>query len=179
MIMVNMFVSVSIKFKILVLLLLCMSLLTACGFHLRGKVDLPEQLSPLYVKAENLNSDLLRELDRLFRTNNVSRAESEARASAVLEIIQVIKSQRVLSVDTRGRVREYELSLRIQYSLRGKDVSSLDKTIHLGRDLLFDPDSVLAIGYEQEVLYEDMNRDAARLILQQLAAVGKKTVNSE
>lgn len=156
------------------IVLLCVSVLTACGFHLRGQIELPEQLSPLYLEAENLNSDLLREINNIFRANNISSAESKSVASAFLEIMQAKKSRRVLSVDNRGRVREYELNLRIQYQLRGKNISELNKTMHLTRDLIFDPDSVLAIGHEQEVLYQDMNRDAARLILQQITAVGKK-----
>ena len=158
---------------------LCLSILTACGFHLRGQVELPEQLSPLYVEAKNADSDLVRELYSLFRANNIKNSESKSGSSAFLNISQTNKSRRVLSVDSRGRVREYELSLRVQYSLSGKNISDMDKAIHLTRDLLFDPDSVLAIGYEQEVLYQDMNRDAARLILQQLGAAGNKTVKPD
>jgi LPS-assembly lipoprotein len=162
------------KYSDPLIVLLCISVLTACGFHLRGQIELPEQLSPLYLEAENLNSDLLREINNIFRANNIISAKSRTDASAVLEITQANKGRRVLSVDNRGRVREYELSLRIQYRLRGKNISELNKTIDLKRDLLFDPDSVLAISHEREVLYQDMSRDAARLILQQLTAVGKK-----
>jgi len=152
-----------------------MSLLTACGFHLRGQVEIPEQLSPLYLESEDNNSDLFRELDNIFRANNISPAESRSTASAFLKITQTTKNRRVLSVDDRGRAREYQLSLRIQYSLKGKNISKLTKTVYMKRALIFDPDSVLAISHEQEILFQDMNRDAARLILQQLQAVGQAT----
>ena len=174
-----MLVNFSVKVKSLVLSLLCINVLTACGFHLRSQIELPEQLSPLYLEAENLNSDLLREINNIFRANNIINAKSRTDASAFLEIIQANKSRRVLSVDNRGRVREYELSLRIQYRLRGKNIFELNKTINLKRDLLFDPDSVLAISHEREVLYQDMSRDAARLILQQLTAVGHMVNNKK
>jgi LPS-assembly lipoprotein len=160
-------------------LLLCVCALTACGFHLRGQIEMPEQLSPLYLEAENIDSSLLRELDNILRANNINRAESKSDASAFLKITQANKSRRVLSVDNRGRVREYELSLRIQYTLQGRNISRLDKKISLTRDLLFDPDSVLAISHEQEVLYQDMSRDAARLMLQQLQAVDQVDGNNQ
>lgn len=164
------------------ILLLCISALTACGFHLRGHIELPEQFSPLYVESKNLNSELLRDLKNLLRNNNIATATSRSGASTFIDIIDEKRSRRVLSVDSRGRVSEYELSLKIKYRLRGKNISEIDNALHLTRDLLFDPDTVLAIDYEQEVLYRDMNRDAARLILQKLTAVGKKvnqTVNSD
>jgi len=153
-------------------------LLTACGFHLRGKIELQDYLLPLYLQTEGVGFEISRELNALFRANQVNLAESKTEAASVLNIIQAKKSQRVLSIDSNGRVQEYELNYLIRYRLRGKDITSMEKKIHLKRDLLFDPTSVLAVGHEAETLYRDMVSDSARLILQQLQAVAKKAEKS-
>lgn len=147
-------------------ILFCVS----CGFHLRGQIELPEKLSPLFLEPGTSDSDVYRELNNLFRANEIKLADSITESAASLKIIKSSESSRILSVDSRGRAREYQLNLRIEYQLKGNKISEVNKTVLLNRDLIFDPDSVLAINNERQVLYRDMNRDAARLILQQLQA---------
>jgi len=155
---------------ILFLLLPITFLLGACGFHLRGPIELPQQLSPLYFQVQSADQILSRELEILLQTNKVVLAESEKEAAAVLAIIRTTKQRRVLSVDSSGRVQEYELSYLVQYNLKIGKTINIEKTLHLKRDLLFDPTSVLAVGLESETLYKDMASDSARLILRQLQA---------
>jgi len=149
-------------------------LLVACGFHLRGVIELPPQLSPLYLSTQQADHALSRELEILLQTNNVVLAINGKDAAAVLTIQQSTKNRRVLSVDSLGRAREYELDYLVKYNLKIPGADSTEKTIHLKRDLLFDPTSVLAVGHETETLYKDMASQSARLILQKLQAVGKK-----
>lgn len=168
--------------KLILLLLLCMPL--SCGFHLRGSIDLPPGVTPLYVDLYSVDNDLSRELRLLLsQTANNKLANTKEEAVAELKIISAKSQRRVIAVDNRGRVRQYELDYRVKYSVVGKTTSATgvesayEKTrdVRLKRDLSFDPDSVLAIDHEQEKLYEDMRKDAALRILQQLKSMGQQS----
>ena len=144
--------------------------LNACGFHLRGDVQLTAQLSPLYI-ADSGPYELRSEIRALLRSSNVKLANSSKQAAAVLTIEQASPTRRVLSVDSRGRAREYEVQYRVRYRVSRQSARPVVRNITLTRELLFDPDSVLALDYETQTLYSDMRRDAARLMLQQLQAL--------
>lgn len=167
--------------KLILLVVLCMPL--SCGFHLRGSIELPSSIAPLYVERYGVDSNLSREIRGMLSqstTNNL--ASSKAEATAELVLISVKNKRRVIAVDNRGRVRQYELDYRVSYTVTGKDLPAEDgkdntREVRLTRDLLFDPDSVLAISHEQEMLYKDMRKDAARLILQQLKSLGRKVTD--
>ena len=59
----------------------------------------------------------------------------------------------------------------MRYRVSRQSARPVVRNITLTRELLFDPDSVLALDYETQTLYSDMRRDAARLMLQQLQAL--------
>ena len=145
-------------------------LLTACGFTLRGEFQLADHLSPVYLQPSSA-VDLRGDLRTLLKANNVVLAADSGSAASTLKIDFDRRTQRVISVDGRGRVREYELNYAVQYTLEYGDDKSMQRTINLSRDMLFDPDSVLAIRDETATLYEDMMQDAVRIIMQQLRAV--------
>ncbi len=144
--------------------------LSACGFHLRGDVQLASQLSPLYI-ADSGPYELRSEIRALLRSSNVTLVNNSKQAAAMLTIEQASPTRRVLSVDASGRAREYEVQYRVRYRISRQSAEPVVRTIKLTRELLFDPDSVLALDYETQTLYSDMRRDAARLMLQQLQAL--------
>jgi LPS-assembly lipoprotein len=154
-------------------------LLVSCGFHLRGPVELSAEITPIFMDQSGADNALLRELRSLLSEsgkNNLTRSRSEAKA--ILTIISASKKRRVVAVDERGRARQYELSYLVRYRVTGKNIPQVGndnaKVLHLKRDVVFDPDSVLAIGHEAENLYEDMRKDGARLILQRLRALSEQ-----
>ena len=93
------------------------------------------------------------------------------------------KKQRVVAVDNRGRAREYELNYQFSYDLKKVSVAGMPleiirtNTVKLKRGLLFDPDSVLAVGHEKDALYEDMRKDAAQMVLRQLSTIKLPELN--
>ena len=146
--------------------LLLLVSLSACGFQLRGAVELPAQLQPLYLHEDG-DAELRNELLVLLGANNVALAESDAQAAGQLKLGKQEKTRRVISVDSLGRAREYELNYNVFYTIKSKQLDA-ENVVKLQRELLFDPDTVLGADYEEQALYRDMKRDAARLILQQL-----------
>ena len=151
---------------------------TSCGFHLRGALGLPDHITPLFLDLSATDDELGRELQTLLSSSAENAlVASSAEAKTVLAISSVQKKQRVVAVDNLGRAREYELNYQFRYELKrvseSEDQTEVIKTntVKLKRDWLFDPDSVLAVGHERDSLYDDMRKDAARVVLRQLSAI--------
>lgn len=154
------------RISLLVIILLS---LTACGFQLRGATELPTELQPVYL-YDGGDDELQEELVALLRTNHVLQADTEQHAASSLKIIRQKQSRRVISVDSHGRAREYELLYTVEYAFKGAQIDA-NNVVKLQRELLFDPENVLGASHEEQTLYRDMKRDAARMILQRLEAV--------
>lgn len=144
-------------------------LLTACGFHLRGSLDLPPSLRPVYIDAGNAPA-LADALGRLLDGHGIERSQGPARAGAVIRL-DARRDARILSVDSQGRAREYLLRYRVDVGYRLGQGGEKVYPLSLRRNLVFDPESVLGVSNERDTLYHDMERDAADRILLQLQAL--------
>jgi LPS-assembly lipoprotein len=164
-------------------LALLVSLIQACGFQLRGALDLSEDISPIYLQQNNL-FELGREIKALLNANKLQIAENEQQAKAQLALLSEGKSRRVLSVDSNGRGREYLLNYTVNFSIKVKQTTGINQqgrqdTISVRRSLVYEPEAVLAVANESEILYKDMQRDVARLILLRLQASSRQNANMD
>ncbi len=160
-------------------------LMQSCSFQLRGALTLSQDMSPIYLQQNSL-FELGREVQSLLTANKIQIAENEEQAKAQLTLLSEAKSRRVLSVDGNGRAREYLLNYKVVFSIKinqEKDSSDLNQggrqdtphdSISVARNLLFDPDAVIAVVNEAEILYKEMRRDAARLVLLKLQASSRQ-----
>ena len=166
----------------LMTLFMLSAMLSACGFHLRGAFQLPDEMSSVYLSAKNRNSELLQDLQRTLKTNGSVVVDDATKATASLKIISEKQSQRVISVDSHGRASEYELKFEVMYSLTTVSASEQtsirikDRKLSLIRDYLYDSTAVLGSSREKAVLIRDMQRDASRLIMLQIQAAYRKTI---
>ena len=163
-------INASMTLKHGVLLIALTLLLSACGFHLRGAYELPAAMQTTFIEVGDPNSELVRSLKRTLKGNDVELVNSRQQAQAVLRLFNEQHSKRVLSVDSRGRAREYELSYQISFELLDADAASIikEQTLSLQRDFLFDTEDVLGKGREEAVLINDMQQDMVRLIMMRL-----------
>lgn len=150
----------------LLTLILLLSL-TACGFHLRGSVQLPPELGELTLVDAKPATDVAPELRRALQGQGVRLMEA---APLRLQLAAEHYGKRVLSVDAAGRAQEYGLSYMVRFSLLAADgVAWLpEETVTLTRDLRFDAAAVLATGNEEAQLKGEMRRDAVLQILRRL-----------
>lgn len=153
-------------------LLLLTLLISACGFHLRGQggaYSFPFQT--LFIQAPNTNAPFIVDLKRTLQMYNLKIADSPENAQLTLHIVSEIMSKQILSLNSTGRVNEYQLNYRV--SLRAFD-RQLEEWIPadeivLQRYLSFDNTQILAKEMEETVLYQDMRKDAIQQILRRLS----------
>lgn len=159
----------------------------ACGFQLRGALDLPQNISPIYLQ-QNSVFELGREIRSLLTANKIQVTDNAKQAKTQLTLLNEARSRRVLSVDGSGRAKEYLLNYTANFTIKinpeKKGINEINEiddqgkagSVAVSRSLLFDPDAVVAVVNESEILYSDMRRDAARRILSKLQASSRQQV---
>ncbi len=152
--------------RYLLLLTLLLSL-TACGFQLRGSVQLPPELTEMALRDASPATDILPELRRALKNQKIRLIET---APLVLQLKAEQYGKRVLSVDSSGRAQEYGLSYMLRFSMQGNDgvVWLTEQTVTESRDLRFDANAVLGTASEETLLKTEMRRDAVLQILRRL-----------
>ena len=156
----------------ILLLALIAAALTGCGFHLRGSLEIPEALNPLFIQAPA--GSLLHQAfaDRL-AGSDVRLAATPAEARLIVRILSEERSSRVAAVDANGKVLAYELHYLIRFDAVGADGGQ--RVPPQSMDLIrnFDNPEVEVLGkqLEEELIYRDFATDAADRILMRLRAV--------
>jgi LPS-assembly lipoprotein len=154
-----------------VLAILALAWITAsCGFQLRGQARLP--FENLYVAVPEI-SQLGTELKRnIIAGTHTKLVNDPAQAQAILSVFAEDRSKVILSFDTSGRVREFQLRYRLSFRLadaKGRDYLPQSE-IRLTRDISFNDAQVLAKESEELLLYRDMQSDMVQQILRRLSS---------
>ena len=149
---------------------LCLLLaLAACGFHLRGQQKLP--FDTLYVPPGSpLSLELKRNLTAAAQATRL--VDNPKDAQAILGFTTETREKIILSFDTSGRVREYQLRYVVGFRLTDPkgQVYVPTSEIRLTRDITFNDAQVLAKEAEEGQLYRDMQSDMVQLLLRRIAA---------
>ncbi len=148
------------------------SIISGCGFHLAGEGVFDDELNNTYIEGAASSQEMVRLLERNLRSSNINIVGSKS-ATAILRIINEETERVVLSLDNDGKAREFELHLKIEFDVMGSDNSILlaKQSIDLNRDFVFDIDNLLGTNEEEQQLFSEMRRDAARLIVYRLQTI--------
>jgi len=149
-----------------VFILLSLIMLTACGFKLRGDVELPPILQETYIESENPFTGMARALRVELEASGARIVESGEQATAVLKIVNEKSENRILSVGSTGKASEYELFDEVTFQLTDRNGKVLVKQqkLRIIRDLVFDENQLLGKVSESEQLHAQMRRSLARQI---------------
>lgn len=166
--------------KVFVLFLLAG--LAGCGFHLRGAVEVPEQLRTLGVSGAAPHGDLGMALRNALRENGIHVLMGEDKRGATqLQVLNYRVERRVLSISaTSGRAREYELFSSLTFRVvdgRGLPIIG-EATLTQLRDYSFDENEVLARSAEESQLRLEMRRDLIQAVLRRLQSAGRVSERS-
>lgn len=145
-------------------------LLAGCGFQLRGALDLPDNIQTLHVMAP---SELRNDILTLLESGGVGVSTSGAAADASIAVTSEQFSRRVLSVDpATGKEREFELAYTLAFGVTRRDGATVieNGAVNLLRDYVFDPEAVIGTSREEELLRDEMRRDAARQLMRRVEA---------
>lgn len=137
-------------------------LLSACGFHLRGAVELPVPMQQTVAQGVAPYSELGLALSQAWRQSGGSLTfDAEQQPDAVrLVIDRKTFTRRTLAVDSAGRPTEYELQYTLGFGLQSAEGFGLVKpqAITLYREYRFDPANALAKSDEEMRIKQEMIR---------------------
>lgn len=161
--------------QVVIFILLPVVLLTACGFHLRGVVQLPRGMEVTYLQDQQPSSSLASPLRQMLSSNGARITSNLDEATATVHILSESFDRRMLSIGRTATEKNYELVYTVTFSGQAKNNAwSADaQEIRITREMLFDDAQVLAKTAEQEQLRNVMVQDAARQMLVRLQSKAK------
>ena len=142
------------------------SLLTACGFHLRGHYAMPDHLQTLTLSVPAAHGALKAELELALARVNVNTNGGDTE----LEVVREVLTRQTTTVDSRAKAAEYTLIYAVDYRVHRQDAKVPGKTQSriLRRGYQYDSTSVVGKNTEEENLVRELRQDVARQIVRQL-----------
>ncbi len=147
------------------ILIVALGFLSACGYHLRGSIALPEALKNMYVFGAS--SPLQSEVAMMVRASKGKIATSPNNAGVVIKVLKEDMRSRALSIGQTGKSSEVELNyyLRFQFYDNKEQPLMDEQTIELDRAFFNDQTAVLAKEVEEAVIRKEIYKQAARMLM--------------
>ena len=144
--------------------------LIACGYRLRGMVDLPFKViaitgSPSPPLRADLQTAILTGTDAKVAINPKD-------ADLILDITSDLNGREILAYNSNGQVSAYRLTIRVgfrAYDNAGSDIVP-EAEIYMTRDMDFSVSTVLATDVQMQQFLTQMRRDLAVQILRRVSA---------
>ena len=151
--------------------LLTASLVTGCGFHLRGTINLPDSIKSVAISSPDIK--LQDTLADSLESNKIEIVSSPTSTTAQIRIDSADFSREVRTIDSRGKATGYVLILRVSYDVvdgAGKELVKPSQTT-ARRDYNFDEEQLLSATREEELLHDEMREEAAQGILRKMSRI--------
>lgn len=156
----------------LLALVLVVLVLSACGFRLRGFIELPQNLQPLYISSQSSANNLAATLARQLEQSGVTLSKEIAPSRLRLELKDFKSSQRQVVF---GQREEFELSLQITASARDSESEPLfsDEVLQAYRQYSYNSgtDSLLTRDSLRKELLRSMEDDLIRQLTLRIRAL--------
>ncbi|MDF2179340.1 LPS assembly lipoprotein LptE [Aliiglaciecola sp. CAU 1673] len=155
----------------LTLLTAILTLLSGCGFQLRGSDLLLDHFSQLHLASDNPHAPLARTMkDRLDRYE-VQVLANPAEGAPNLYLYPEQLDRTLLSLFATGQVAEYELIYHVRYEIQMPGEEARLVQFNLSREYQDDPDAVLAKSRELNLILDELRARAADRIIRQLSRI--------
>ncbi len=148
------------------LLLISLLLISACGYHLRGSIDLPEGLKAIYL--QNSSNQLRKSFKQTLKSIDGKLVETQKESGITIQIVKEHLENRVLSLSNTGRINEVELVYSLHFMMlnkKGKPLKEKQEMI-IRRDYFNDQGDVLAKNNEDQTIRAEMYDQAVQSIIQ-------------
>lgn len=152
-------------------LLLLICLLSACGFHLRGMVDIPQWLNNVAIISHDDSKELVSLLKSQLEGYKIDVRPDPAQANYWLVINSSSLQQQIVSVGASTNPRQYQLILTIEFMLqtvKGQIIQAPRQVI-VSRQLTVNNDRILGSNEEETILISEMRHDAVIQIINRLS----------
>tara|TARA_B100001559_G_C16118628_1_gene447393 strand:- start:67 stop:567 length:501 start_codon:yes stop_codon:yes gene_type:complete len=148
------------------------SLITSCGYTLRGSLNLPPTLNEISVYS-NQYSLLVNSINETLMNSGINVTNSNDKSLHRILILSERFNRRQLSMSISGRVNEYELIYDVEYEINLPNEKNLSDSITLYRDYSFDENNMMGNSDREDDIKGEMISTASTLIFNKLRAKAK------
>ena len=159
----------SLKVQLIVLLGVSTLVLSSCGFHLRGGGLKLSDLPPIAIQGGQRYMARL-EIERILGGSNGPLVAAAEDAEVVINIQGDLVKERVLTINTGGKVTEYEVAYILSFDLldANGEVTRPMERIVLTADYTFSALVVLAKDRERDNVEKTLYRRMAQRVLRSI-----------
>nr|WP_298146204.1 LPS assembly lipoprotein LptE [uncultured Pseudomonas sp.] len=145
------------------------TLLSACGFQLRGTGDVQFALKELDVSARNAHGETVKDVREVLRDNGV-KVYKGAPYSLVLTDEQ--EERRAATYTSSARTAEYQLTMTLAYDIRGsKDLLLMTDKLEAQRFYSQDGNNLVGGDQEAKQIRGEMRRELIQQLAQRLQGI--------
>lgn len=152
--------------------LFALTTLSACGWRVRGKIDLPyKNLLVSGVMTPEFRNDL----EMFLRINDVNLVSKAQDAEVILEIITEQNAKQVLSYNGAGQITAYRIISRIAFRVFNPDGIEVlpEADIYMTRDIDFNQANIQSFDLLVAEFVKTMRIDIVGQLMRRLASIKK------
>ncbi len=162
----------------LIIIALVISITSACGWHLRGQVNLPISLRILDLNVSAVDFVSQNAIKQSLLSNGVTLSQD---ADFQLRVLKETTGKRTLAVTSNAKASEYELIQTLDFQLLdiNKDAVSDVLSVTTYQTLLYDADAEIGKAQEEQNLRLDMKQSNAYKMLLRLKSITLKPAQAK
>lgn len=144
--------------------------LSACGFHLRGMLDIPAWFNNVAIVSKENDKEFIAILKTQLEGYNIHVHSDPAHAEYWLVINRELIQRRIISVGASTNPRQFSLELIIEFMLQARkgQIVKAPKQIQISRQITINNDRILGSTDEEAILISEMKQDAVIQMINQL-----------
>lgn len=153
------------------MLTILLVLLSGCGFHLRGMLEMPSWLNPIAIVIQHAERELEPLLLEQLKAYHIRVSDDPAQSKVWLIIEDDGFQQQVGSISSSTTPRQYQLFYSIRFKLqyaKGREIIPSRKII-VTRKITINSNRILGSTNEEDLSKDEMRRDAVTQIMDQLS----------
>lgn len=145
--------------------------LSACGFHLRGMVDIPTWLERVSVIAKGDQKELADLLESQLDGYKIKVIQDPSQAKYWLMLNYSSVKQQIISIGASTNPRQYQLIMETNFSLKTRDGQIIKpaRSIFVSRQFTANNDRILGSNDEEATLVNEMRQETITQIINRLS----------